>query len=131
MPQIDRVIPVLVCSDIEAEHDFLVRAFGFSPGRFDADKEGKVIHGEVMGGGTTFWLHREVDEFRLAAPRRMPMNSCGYVVHVRDVDAHCAQALAAGAEIESEPRDQPYGQREYGARDPEGNRWWFATPLTS
>jgi hypothetical protein len=23
----------------------------------------------------------------------------------------------------------PYGQREYGARDLEGHRWWFASPL--
>jgi uncharacterized glyoxalase superfamily protein PhnB len=25
--------------------------------------------------------------------------------------------------------DQPYGQREYGVRDPEGNLWYFATRL--
>jgi uncharacterized glyoxalase superfamily protein PhnB len=31
--------------------------------------------------------------------------------------------------VEREPRDQPYGQREYSARDPEGHRWWFASPL--
>jgi hypothetical protein len=24
----------------------------------------------------------------------------------------------------------PYGQREYGLTDPEGHRWWFATPLS-
>ena len=23
---------------------------------------------------------------------------------------------------------QPYGQREYGARDLEGHRWWFGAP---
>lgn len=28
-----------------------------------------------------------------------------------------------------QPVDQPYGQREYGARDLEGHRWWFASPL--
>ena len=48
---------------------------------------------------------------------------------VDDVDQHFRRAAAAGARIDSEPVDQPYGQREYGARDPEGHRWWFATPL--
>jgi uncharacterized glyoxalase superfamily protein PhnB len=48
----------------------------------------------------------------------------GLVVHVDDVDAHFAHARAR---IDAEPVDQPYGQREYGARDPEGHRWWFAT----
>jgi hypothetical protein len=31
--------------------------------------------------------------------------------------------------IDSQPVDQPYGQREYGARDPAGHRWWCATPV--
>ena len=37
--------------------------------------------------------------------------------------------LPAGARIDSAPVDQPYGQREYGARDPEGHRWWFSAPV--
>jgi uncharacterized glyoxalase superfamily protein PhnB len=53
----------------------------------------------------------------------------GLVVQVDDVDAHYQQSRAAGARIDNEPVDQPYGQREYGARDPEGHRWWFATPV--
>ena len=55
--------------------------------------------------------------------------SGGLVVHVDDVDAHCRRASAAGAKIETEPQNQPYGQREYEARDLEGHRWWFATPV--
>lgn len=43
-----------------------------------------------------------------------------------DVDAHYRRAREAGAQIDGEPIDQPYGQREYGARDSEGHRWWFA-----
>jgi MerR family transcriptional regulator, thiopeptide resistance regulator len=35
----------------------------------------------------------------------------------------------AGAEIVSEPVDQAYGVREYGARDPEGQLWYFHSPL--
>jgi uncharacterized glyoxalase superfamily protein PhnB len=53
----------------------------------------------------------------------------GLVVHVDDVDAHYQRARSAGARIDSEPVDQPYGQREYGARDLEGHRWWFAAPV--
>jgi len=51
------------------------------------------------------------------------------VVHVADVDAHLAQAWAAGATIIDVLRDEDYGQRGYGARDPEGHSWWFATPF--
>ena len=49
-----------------------------------------------------------------------------YVV-VSDVDAHCARARAAGAEIVRELENTPYGSREYAARDPEGQVWSFGT----
>jgi len=49
---------------------------------------------------------------------------------VEDVDAHYARSKAAGARIGRAPTDQPYGSREYGARDPENHRWWFSSPLT-
>jgi uncharacterized glyoxalase superfamily protein PhnB len=42
-------------------------------------------------------------------------------VHVDDIDAHFARARGAGAVIDREAEDQPYGQREYGARDLEGS----------
>ena len=50
-------------------------------------------------------------------------------MYVEDVDAHCARAREAGAEIAEEPNDQPYGDRRYAAEDPEGHLWYFATPL--
>jgi len=49
------------------------------------------------------------------------------LVHVEDLDAHLAQARAAGAEILRGPDDQPFG-RLYTAADPEGHRWMFVEP---
>ena len=46
---------------------------------------------------------------------------------VTDPDAHYTQSRAAGAEVVRELVDQPYGSREYGARDLEGNAWSFGT----
>jgi MerR family transcriptional regulator, thiopeptide resistance regulator len=128
MPSIDRVIPLLVYEDIPAAHDFLVSAFGFEPGGVEHGGEGRPVHGEVRAGDTAIWLHRVTARHGLSSPRVSGAVS-GMVVHVDDVDAHYARALAAGAVIESEPRDMPYGQREYAAQDPEGHRWWFAMPL--
>jgi uncharacterized glyoxalase superfamily protein PhnB len=42
------------------------------------------------------------------------------------LDAHCARARAAGAEIVQEPADQFYGDRTYRAIDLEGHMWTFA-----
>jgi uncharacterized glyoxalase superfamily protein PhnB len=130
MSAIRRTIPLLVYEDIEAAHDFLVRTFGFAAGSIERDGQGEVVHGEVTAGDVVIWLHRVSPEHEMASPRTMDAQSGGLVVHVDDVDAHFEHARAAGARIDSEPTDQEYGQREYGVRDTEGHRWWFATPLT-
>ena len=129
MQTINRIIPVLVYEDIPAAHDFLVEAFGFTAGGVERTPEGKAIHAEVRAGDFVIWLHRVTAEHQMCSPRSLPAASSGLVVHVRDVTAHCEQARSRGARVESEPRDMPYGQREYGARDLEGHRWWFASPL--
>ena len=46
---------------------------------------------------------------------------------VDDVDAHCARARAAGAEIVMEPADQDYGGRLYSCRDIERHLWNFGS----
>ena len=123
------VIPVLTYRDIAAAHDFLVRAFGFASGGVHRSPDGVAVHGEVRVGDAPIWLHRVSAEHQLDSPLSGTAAHAGLVVYVDDIDAHYAAARAAGARIDSEPADQPYGQREYGARDPEGHRWYFAAPL--
>jgi MerR family transcriptional regulator, thiopeptide resistance regulator len=111
------LIPVLACSDIAAEHDFLVETLGFSSAGLVQRPDGRVIHGEVRAGQQRIWLLGAEDE--------------GIVVQVKDVDAHYARVREAGAEIIYEPRDQSYGRREYGVRDPEGHKWWIGTQTST
>ena len=124
------VIPVLVYEDIQAAHDFLVDVFGFTSGGLQRLDDGTVVHGEVRNGDAAIWLHRVTPEHEMASPRGAAMSHGGLSVVVPDVDAHYARARAGGARIESEPTDQDYGLREYGARDPENHRWWFSSPLS-
>jgi MerR family transcriptional regulator, thiopeptide resistance regulator len=128
MSKVERIIPVLTYRDIPAAHDFLVKAFGFTGGGVHHDTEGQPIHGEVRAGDATIWLHRVMAEHQLNSPLASDAANSGLFVYVDDVDAHYERARAAGALIDSQPVEQPYGQREYGARDLEGHRWWFATP---
>ncbi len=122
-----RIIPLLAYEDIEAVQGFMVEAFGFESGILERDATGRAVHGEVWIGDSTIWLHRATAEYGLASPQTLPALPGGVVVLVDDVDAHCERARSAGAVIDSIPADQPYGQREYAARDLEGGRWYFAT----
>lgn len=128
MAAFERVIPILTYRDIAAAHDFLVGVFGFAAGGVHRTPDGTAVHGEVRAGETTIWLHQVSPEHQLDSPLSADVASSGLVVYVDDVDAHYGRVRAAGARTDSEPTDQPYGQREYGARDPEGHRWWFAAP---
>jgi MerR family transcriptional regulator, thiopeptide resistance regulator len=129
MPTFERIVPLLMYRDIPAAHDFLVRAFGFVSGGIHRTPEGRAIHGEVRAGDAAIWLHGVTAEHHLDSPLTFDVANSGLFVQVDDVDAHYERARAAGAHIDSEPVDQPYGQREYGARDLEGHRWWFAAPV--
>ena len=123
------LIPLLACADIAAEHDFLVDALGFTSAGIERTPTGQAVHAEVQLGGRRIWLHRAETAQGLVPPAQAGSAGGGIVVHVPDVDDHHRRAVAAGAEILYEPRDQDYGQREYGVRDPEGHQWWVATPI--
>jgi uncharacterized glyoxalase superfamily protein PhnB len=121
-------IPVLPCTDIRAEHDFLVNVIGLDSGGL-IEHEGHVIHGEVRAGNRRFWLHESAGN--LTSPTQAGVRTGGTVLHVADVDAHYERVREAGATILRPPTDEDYGQREYGVRDPEGHDWYIATPFTT
>ena len=123
------VVPILVYGDIEAAHDFLVGTFGLTSGGLHRLDDGTVVHGEVRNGEAPIWLHRVTAESEMDTPQDAAMSHGGLSVRIPDVDAHYGRVKAAGARIEREPTDQPYGLREYGVRDLENHRWWFSSPL--
>jgi len=126
---VQRRISVLVYADLEAAFDYLVRVFGLGPGELTRDGSGQVVHGELQVGDGVVWLHRETPEFGLSSPRSVGVATASVAVMVDDVDAHFRHAAEQGAPVEYGPADQPYGYREYSARDSEGGLWSFMKPL--
>lgn len=126
---VQRRISILVYDDIATKHDWLVRVFGLGAGRLDHDGEGLCIHAEVHAGDGVIWLHQVSPQFGLASPRSLGAATGTTAVMVEDVDAHHSRAVDEGAEILYPPINQPYGYREYSARDPEGGLWSFMKPL--
>jgi predicted enzyme related to lactoylglutathione lyase len=53
----------------------------------------------------------------------------GAIFETRDCDALFAKAVAAGADVVQEPKDQPYGVRDCAVRDPSKNMVRFSQPL--
>ncbi len=122
-------IQILVYADLEAALAFLVDAFDLGPGELTRDGDGVPVHVTVHAGDGEIWLHPETADFGLASPRTVGAATAMTAVMVDDVDAHFEHSRARGAAIVYEPVDQPYGYREYSARDPEGGLWSFMKPL--
>lgn len=122
-------ISILVYADLEAAFEYLTTVFGLGPGELSRDPDGNVVHAELEAGDGVLWLHPESPEFGLSSPRTLGAATATMAIMVDDVDAHYRRAAAAGAKIHYEPVDQPYGYREYSARDCEGGLWSFMKPL--
>ena len=122
-----QITPYLLYADAAAALDWLAAAFGFRETVRFTDDAGRVSHAEMTLGDGQIMLGEPGGDYR--NPKALGGATQLVHVYVDDVDAHCAAARAAGAEIERELADQEYGDRNYGAVDPEGHRWYFAQRL--
>ena len=127
--KMQRRISILVCRDPAAAHAWLAEVFGLTPGEVSYDGDGHAVHAELYAGDGVVWLHPETEAFGLASPRTLGSASATMAVMVDDVDEHHRQVVAHGGEIVYGPVDQPYGYREYSARDCEGTLWSFMRAL--
>ncbi|MDE0146885.1 MAG: VOC family protein [Rhodospirillaceae bacterium] len=112
-------------ADAPAAIDFLVRAFGFRERAVYAMKDGRIGHAELALGGNVVMLASVFPEIDQTTPNKAGGWYSQVFCYVDDVDAHHAQARAAGARITAAPEDRFYGERHYRAEDPEGHRWIF------
>jgi uncharacterized glyoxalase superfamily protein PhnB len=124
------ITPLLFYRDPRAALAFLEAAFGFETRMVVDDGQGGVIHSESTFEGAVVMISGPPSGL-WATPAELEGKRTGSV-HVqlpRDLDAHCERARAAGATIDREPADQPYGDRVYTCRDLEGHSWSFGQTI--
>jgi uncharacterized glyoxalase superfamily protein PhnB len=125
-----RITPYLLYEDAAQAVDWLTRAFGFRERMANRDAKGRVMHAEMtLGDDGLILLGQPPAPYQ--NPKHLGQKTQSLYVYVDDVDAHCAHARACGATIIEEPTNASYGDRRYGATDPEGHVWYFAAPSRS
>lgn len=105
--------------------EFYKKAFGATQVMRLDMPDGKVGHAELRIGDSAIMLGTPCDEMALRNPDEH--TSVGLHLYVNDVDAQFKQAIAAGATVVSEPKDQFYGDRSASVKDPFGHLWFLAT----
>jgi len=109
--------------------DFYREAFGaVETIRFTGD-DGRVGHAELTIEGVTVMLSDEHPEIGVVSPETLSGTPVSLHLHVADVDATYARAVAAGGSSEREPADQFHGNRNAVLRDPFGHRWMLTQPV--
>ncbi len=110
--------------DPRAALAWLEKAFGFEIAMLIEDAEGNVAHSEMRFDSGLVMIGSEWSADHASPASIGGKNTQTVHIHVAsDIDAHCARARGAGAEIILEPADQFYGDRTYRCRDPEGHIW--------
>jgi uncharacterized glyoxalase superfamily protein PhnB len=125
-------IPSVIYKDNRAALKWLQHAFGFEASEVLTAANGDIVHAEMSHGDGVVMIGSEFAEWA-ASPASIGGKNTQRV-HVRldsGIDAHCARARRAGAEIAMEPADQFYGDRTYMALDHEGHHWTFSQPVRS
>ena len=116
------VTPYLVAADGPALLDFVGKAFAAEELlRVETPMGG--VHGEVRIGDSVMMIGGGVPGKKF--PGSLQPNALH--VYVEDCDAVVKRAVAAGATLIDEPRDQEYGERSGAVKDAAGNVWYIAT----
>ncbi|MCO5190951.1 MAG: VOC family protein [Anaerolineae bacterium] len=125
------VIPTMRYNDAAAAIAWLCEAFGFEKHFVVPGEDGTIVHAQlVFGNGMIMLSSARASEFDNI---QKPPNALGgtvsqspYII-VDDVDKHYTRAVAAGAEIVIEIKNEDYGGRGYSCLDREGHVWNFGS----
>jgi uncharacterized glyoxalase superfamily protein PhnB len=114
------VTPYLVVRGADKTTAFLKQAFGaetvFEP---LTRADGTILHTEVKIGDARVMLSEATEQHK-AMPTMI-------YLYVQDIDAVYRRAIAAGGTSIKEPKDEFFGDRTGGVKDPSGNHWEIAT----
>lgn len=111
--------PYLIVKGAESLIEFLCSGFAAKETCRLMHPDGGIMHAEVKIG----------DSFIMIGEAREDCQAMPSMIHlyVENADATYERAIAAGATSIMEPKDEFYGDRAGGVKDPTGNCWWIAT----
>jgi PhnB protein len=121
-PGFRMVTPYLVAEDGNALLDFARDVFSAEE-MFRVNTPIGGVHGELRFGDTIVMMGGGTPGKKFPGT----LQPAALHVYVKDADAVTKKALAAGAMLIDDVRDQEYGERSSTVRDAAGNYWYIAT----
>jgi uncharacterized glyoxalase superfamily protein PhnB len=82
------------------------------------EQDGKLMGVSLKAGSVTFMIGQ--DDWKKGRDRKKGEGFRLHCTTTQDVDALAAGIVARGGRLDQEPRDQPWGTRDFAVTDPDG-----------
>lgn len=112
------LFPYIFAEDADPYVDFLVAGLGGEIVGIHRSDDGIVLNAQVRFNDTTIMVSESRGE--------RPKTQGTFYLYVEDADAAMSRAVAAGGEQVMPATDMPYGDRQGGIKDAQGNIWWIS-----
>ena len=124
-----RVIPMLVCPDVEREVEFCQRVLGADVTVRRPGPDGHTVHAALALGDARIVLQAEFPQLASRAPQRDGTSPIVVLVYVEDVDRAVEEAAALGGSVLLPAQNQFWGDRTARVMDPSGHVWTLASRI--
>jgi PhnB protein len=125
------VVPYLTIAGASDAIEFYKKAFGATELSRMPGPDGKLMHAALAVNGGVIFLSDdfpEMNDGKGGSPKALGGSAVTIHLTLSDVDAACAQAVAAGAEVVMPLETQFWGDRYGQLRDPFGHSWSLSQP---
>jgi hypothetical protein len=126
MPKVTASAPVLLVSDVVASANYFRDCAGFQYDQFFGEPPSFCI---CRRDGHYLMLGQVDDPQKIVPFWKIREKMCGAYFWVDDADGLHAEMKASGAKMDYGPCTQPYGVREFGIQDLDGNDISFGQVL--
>jgi uncharacterized glyoxalase superfamily protein PhnB len=112
--------PFLIVNDANGLVEFMKKGLDAEEVYCLRMDDGSIMHAQMKIGNSMVLV---------GGASGMPEMLGAIYLYLEDADAAYEKAVGAGGKSIIAPRDEFYGDRMGGIKDPFGNTWWFATHI--
>jgi PhnB protein len=124
-----RVIPMLVCRDLDAEIEFCERVLDAEVRVRRPGPDGNTVHAALVVGEANIIVQAEFPQLASRAPQKDGSSPVVIFVYVEDVDRAVEMTLAVGGSVLLPAQNQFWGDRSARVMDPSGHVWTLASRI--
>jgi len=116
------ITPTFTATDLQRSIAFYRDVLGFVVGE-EWRENGELQGCEMRAGSVTFFITQ--DDFAKGRDRQKGIGSRLRCTTAQDLDRFAAEVQARGGALDQEPKDMPWGERQFMITDPDGFKLTF------